>query len=314
MTAESDAFEQLNERISRLVQGQGAQVEWNAAIPDPDSPNDLRQIDVLITTADARKLSVECRDRAAVQTVMWIEELAGRKLSLGLDGMIAVAVNGFSELAQKKAKRFGIELYDFKSLTDEEIASWIGAAEVEAIFMQVDKLEILAGIPEARAAGLLQNPNFKLRDQDGYAAIMDLIRDDVAASPGIHREQTVDSAEFTVDDVPLTVLRCQYSGRLVTAKATCTAVSTFGMPGVPAPLRDIAVQKFNHSVPELIQKQNEAHLLVDVSKLPVPPDSILHEIRISFKKKMTLTRYELVGMRSMHTRSTKIALIVATTA
>jgi hypothetical protein len=122
MTAESDAFEQLNERIARLVHGRGATVQWNGSIPDPDNPAELRQIDVLICCDDGRLVTVECRHRTGVQNVMWIEELAGRKLSIGLDGMIAVSVAGFSSLARIKAQRFGIALYDFETLTDAEIA------------------------------------------------------------------------------------------------------------------------------------------------------------------------------------------------
>ena len=130
MTSESDAFEQLNARIASLVRGGAATVEWNAKIPDPDSPMDQRQIDVLIRTSAGCTVSVECRHRSASQSVMWIEELVGRKQSLGLDGMIAVSLSGFSRLAQKKANRFGIILYDFEGITDEEIASWVGGTMV----------------------------------------------------------------------------------------------------------------------------------------------------------------------------------------
>lgn len=70
MTAETDAFEQLNQRISQLLQGADATVEWDAHIPDPDSSGDSRQIDVLIIGADGKRTSVECRERGGAQCVM----------------------------------------------------------------------------------------------------------------------------------------------------------------------------------------------------------------------------------------------------
>ena len=103
MTAESDAFEQLNARVSKLLHGADATVTWNASIPDPDDPTQPRQIDALIEKAGLRT-GVECRKREGVLSVMWVEELIGRKESLKLDSMIGVAVNGFTPLAQIKAK------------------------------------------------------------------------------------------------------------------------------------------------------------------------------------------------------------------
>jgi hypothetical protein len=123
---------------------------------------------------------------------MWIKELAGRKFSIGLDGMIAVSIAGFSELARKKARRFGIALYDFESLTDQVIASWVGRAKVEAIFVQFESLEILAGVPAADEPRLSAEPAFCFDGKDGYAVIMDRIRDDVLAHPAVQRSQRSD--------------------------------------------------------------------------------------------------------------------------
>jgi hypothetical protein len=124
MTAESEAFEQLTARIQNLVQGTGATVQRDpAAFADPASPDRTWQIDVLITRGN-QKTFVECRFRNGRQDVMWIEELIGRKLSLRLDGMVAVSHDGFTPPAKIKAKHFGIALFDHENLTDAEIASW----------------------------------------------------------------------------------------------------------------------------------------------------------------------------------------------
>ena len=313
MTAESDAFEQLNTRIARLIHGHGATVQWNARIPDPDSPADARQIDVFIQADDGRKISVECRHRGTVQSVMWIEELAGRKQSLGLDGMIAVSVAGFSSLAQKKAKRFGIILYDINLLTDQEIASWTGSTEVEASFVQFEKLSIRAGVEQDAGHLLSASPVFLFEDKDGYPMVMDCIRDEALSFPAQCRKRRLDPKKFTVDGIPLTLLECVFSGHLMTLKPTCISVSKFGTPDTPVELRDIAVQRFEHSVPEIVQHRTEAHIVVDVSNLSSPSDSILHEFRVKFPSITTVREYELVGTRTITVPVTKIELLVVTT-
>jgi hypothetical protein len=48
--------------------------------------------------------------------VKWVEELIGRRQSLGANEMIGVAFAGFTAGAQKKAARFGVGLRDWKQL------------------------------------------------------------------------------------------------------------------------------------------------------------------------------------------------------
>lgn len=312
MTSESDAFEQLNARIARLVQGRDTSVEWNAKIPDPDSQSDQRQIDVLIQTSDGRRVSVECRRRGHTQSVMWIEELAGRKQSLGLDGMIAVSLSGFSRLAQKKAERFGIILYDFERLTDDEIASWSEGTRVETRFVQFDNLTICAGIYHDHEPLLSDTPVLCYKEKNGYLFIMDSIREDVLASPEKTRTRELDPDKYTVDGIPLTYLSCTFAGQAVDLKAGCVSVSKFGTPATPVALRNVAVESFEHSVPEIVRSGSNAYLVIDVSKLSAPSDSILHEFRVHFPDTTTVQEYELVGTRTINTPLTRVVLEVVT--
>lgn len=48
MSTESDNFEIMISRIYEILEREGATVEWNDRIPDPDNPNQLRQIDVIV--------------------------------------------------------------------------------------------------------------------------------------------------------------------------------------------------------------------------------------------------------------------------
>lgn len=316
MTAESDAFEQLNQRISQLLQGADATVEWNAHIPDPDSSGDSRQIDVLIIGADGKRTSVECRERGGAQCVMWIEELIGRKLSLGLDGMIAVSVKGFSSLARTKAKRYGIALYDFDRLSDAEIASWGGAVRVESVFVQFSLLEIVAGIDAGSEVRLNSDPAgtvFVRGVQNGFAAVQDILRDDIAANPNQTQTCELDPSGYTIDGIPLTLIRCGYAGHLVTQAASCTYTALVDAPGTTRPLRSTEVQRFEHSVHEVLQHAGEAHLQIDVSKVRPPGNAILHETRIVFPRPTRVTRYELIGGRRMLSAGDQVALNIVTT-
>lgn len=311
MTKASDAFEQLNTRIHELVSEVGAKVEWNGQIQDPDSPTELRQIDVLITTPDGRRISVECRDREKPQTVMWIEELAGRKLSMDLDGMIAVAKNGFTPLAAKKAKRFGIALYDFVTLSDAEIRSWSGAAQVSASFIVFDQLSIVAGLPMAIAQGLPADPAFSRGNQDGYHAVMADVRETLKNAPfPWSKTITLNPKGYVVDGQQLLMIACSVNARLVQMSAACDTVLMHDNPGTPALLRDTSVQRFDHSVRELISNGCDLHLQVAVDNIQSPDNSILHEIQIHAPTVSNLKKYELVGDRNLKAALTSVELLV----
>jgi len=311
MTKASDAFEQLNTRIHELVSEAGARVEWNSQIPDPDSPTERRQIDVLITTPDGRRISVECRDREKPQTVMWIEELAGRKLSMGLDGMIAVARNGFTALAAIKAKRFGIALYDFVTLSDAEIQSWSGMAQVSATFIVFDQLSIVAGLPKALAQNLPASPAFSRGRQDGYHAVMADVRETLENVPfPWSRTIMLDLKGYTVNGERPLIIACSVNARLVQMSATCETVLMHDQPGTPTLMRETSIQRFDHSVRELISNGSDLHLQVAVDNIQSPDNSILHKIEIHAPAVSNLKKYELVGDRNLKAALTSVEFVV----
>lgn len=120
MTNYSDKFEKKICRIHTLLAGSGSTVTWNDKLPDPDNPDQTRQIDVTVKRIDSLTL-IECRIHKKVQDVKWIEELIGRRLSLRADVVIAVSNSGFTIGAKQKAKQFGIILRDLQSLSEREI-------------------------------------------------------------------------------------------------------------------------------------------------------------------------------------------------
>ncbi len=134
-------FEQQISRIQIVLEGQGAKVTWNARIPDPDNPSQLRQIDVLIEKGKEKTI-VECRLHSKPQDVKWIEEIFGRKISLNAQCAIAVSASGFTKGAINKANRLGVVIRDFSSLTDQEIESWGQSTKVKLEYIKFDLFEI----------------------------------------------------------------------------------------------------------------------------------------------------------------------------
>jgi len=82
MTKESKDFEILISKIHELLEGQDAEVTWNDKITDPDNPIQSRQIDVTVRKENFLNI-IECRLHTVKQNATWIEELIGRRYSLG---------------------------------------------------------------------------------------------------------------------------------------------------------------------------------------------------------------------------------------
>ena len=131
----STEFEHQIERIHQLLEGEPSSVIWNDKIPDPDNPEQLRQIDITIER-NGTKIHVECRIHKSPQDVTWIEELIGRRASLRVDAIIAVSSSGFTEGAIKKAAHFNIHIRTLQTLTDDEILLWGNTAHATLVFYE----------------------------------------------------------------------------------------------------------------------------------------------------------------------------------
>jgi Restriction endonuclease len=144
-------LERKIERIHRLLEVEGSIVTWNERIPDPDNPNQLRQIDVTIRRDSCLTL-IECRLHKTPQDVNWIEELIGRRISLKADAVIAVSTSGFTKTARAKAARHGIHLRDFASLSSEEIQNWGRKRTLRLAFCEFTHVIVTIRVKESSGA------------------------------------------------------------------------------------------------------------------------------------------------------------------
>jgi hypothetical protein len=308
----STEFEKLIQRVQMLKEDSTAVVEHDGQIADPDDPQgDLRQIDVLLIRDGGCTTAVECRDRGKAQSVMWVEELIGRKISLGLDGMIGVSAKGFSRLARIKAQKHGIQLYDLPSLKDDEIASWGERVEVTTTFVQFDTLALGVVVDQAHQARLTANPVLTYQGRDGVAHVMDQIRDVAVVSPGQVHSGVIPETDFLLDGIPLSMpVTASFKGQLVTQKATCTSARAYGVPGEKTVLRTSSVQRFDHTVDEVILAEDRASLRIDVSAIQAPDNAILHAFSVEFPRKVAIEGYEIVGSRRLYSKATRVSILV----
>ena len=121
-----------------------------------------REVDVLIEYTDAngnhRRISIECRDRSAVQDITWIEQLVQKREDLDLDYTIATTTTSFSEGAIDKAKYHGIVIEQAEMPTKDTIDKLRDTTFVDFFFFKIKLLE------------------FKLLfDSDGYILLKDFL-------------------------------------------------------------------------------------------------------------------------------------------
>jgi hypothetical protein len=99
-------------------------------------------VDVTISKDD-RLTIVECRLHSRTQDVQWVEELHGRRQSLGAQGVIGVSASGFSEGAILKARALGVVLREFRRVTADEVTRWGRLARLSFPYARFERLKLV---------------------------------------------------------------------------------------------------------------------------------------------------------------------------
>jgi hypothetical protein len=134
------SFEQLISRIEHALAGGAVTVKSPDFIPCLTTGTS-REVDVSLRSrvgsADIL-VTVECRDRVAVQDVIWIEQLAAKKKNIGAAKTVAVATSGFSAEATRIARENAIDLRVLHEITDDEIKTWMPLLGMVHVFKECD--------------------------------------------------------------------------------------------------------------------------------------------------------------------------------
>lgn len=89
----------------------------------------LREVDATIRSKVGSSdllVTIECRDRARVQDVTWIEQLASKKQSIGAALTVAVSSHSFSSDAERVAAQHGIMLRQTQDLALSDLSPLLG--------------------------------------------------------------------------------------------------------------------------------------------------------------------------------------------
>jgi len=121
-------FERLVARIEADADPHGIVVKSPDRVRCKDTGR-LREVDATIRSKIGSTdllVTIECRDRAKVQDVTWIEQLASKKQAIGAALTIAVSSRGFSSDAEKVAARRGIVLRQTQDLAFSDLSPLLG--------------------------------------------------------------------------------------------------------------------------------------------------------------------------------------------
>lgn len=317
MSKESDQFEILVSRIHELLEGDDAVVEWNERIPDPDNPKQGRQVDVLVKKDGFINL-IECRLHKEPQDVKWIEELMGRRISLGANSIVAASASSFTSGAIKKANRYGVILKDLNTLTEEEISSWSRSVEVSVFYYRYENFQ-LAFLFDIEDIEKIEHDQIQkeLQNYIGFRALfkaqLDLI-DEKKLIVKENRDKHVNfKVNFGIDGFQLCncvvkEIESQGVAYLEEIKLVVPEVLAYGSPEFETKDRNVYVQNYNLGETKIIHHNGHVSLTLDLSKLEVPPYWQFRFMNVASKYENYMDLLEIVNPESINMNVDKIDL------
>jgi hypothetical protein len=292
-----EEFEQEVARIISVLEGQDAVVNWNARIPDPDNSAQLRQVDITIRR-EGRLSLVECRLHTRPQDVQWVEELFGRRASLGAETIMGVSASGFTKGAWAKAQRLGVFLREFHDLSNEEVALWGLGTKVRLSYVHFNRVKIFA-VASQRVIISRPNPRTVLLKKDGQPTDLDGLFRNVANScakdgtpEGIIRIKYL-CTDLFIGSLAVPEVVIQVDWKWLHREHTLPVVTSFGQPQRDWFENDVVIESDRFSRSEILHCERGAVTVIDVSIAPPEPRSYLRTILFDFGKPV---RQQAVGM------------------
>lgn len=280
----SDLFEQRIHRIHELIEGFDAEVTWNDRIIDPDQPSRRRQIDITVKRDDRLTL-IECRLHGKPQNVKWIEELIGRRQSLGAHEVIAVSASGFTKGAVAKASRHNIVIRDLRELPDEEVREWGRSITLTLYFFAYSDVVLTLTFS---TESVMRIDATRLRDELARHPILISMFNAAAKLVGQKLIPAVEDQNLTVnfgfrlelDAFTLcgeSVLDFAVRGKAKMVSQQLSArVQAYGAPSRDLATRDAIVENYDLGETAIVHDGHRISTHIDLSALKLPP---LHQFR-----------------------------------
>jgi hypothetical protein len=303
VTFDSTQFEQHITRIQELLESLDAKITWNDHVPDPDNPAQPRQIDITIKR-DSKLTLVECRIHKQRQNVKWIEELIGRRISLGADHVIAVASAGFTKGACAKAAAYGIILRDFRKLTDEEIVHWDRSLSLTLLFIQYSDIKIqVMFAPEDLFKIDVDRFAKEIHSHPMLVAVFNRAPEVLrpcGLDPNVNWPMRFGFEILPQEDVFIAGQRIESvkmdaEARLIERTVACPFAESYGAPGGAAAERSAIIERFDLGETSIIHDGHRISILLDLSVVDRPPLTQFRYWRTSSEHDMEFECVELKG-------------------
>lgn len=315
----SDVFERQVQRIHELLEASAAEVTWNDRISDPDNPEQHRQVDVTIRRGQHLTL-VECRQHTSPQDVTWIEELIGRRQSLGANAVVAVSSSGFTSGALAKAHRYAVGTRDLLELTEEEVRSWGRSVALTLFFYQYSDLTI----------GLVFNNDSLVRlDPEN-------LRDELALFPGVQglfnkaaevlghalqprAEHVGRGSGFGIRLASPGIRLCgepvievTFEGRahLVEQVIDSPIVRAYGAPALGVHDRETVVERFPLGETSMVHDGDRIATLLDISHLQMPAFCQFRFAQLRGNEELEHEAFELIGVETLQVPGGRIPVSI----
>jgi len=296
-----EEFEKQVERILRILEAEGASVTWNDRIPDPDNPAQLRQIDVSVRR-EGRLTLVECRAHSRPQDVKWIEELYGRRVSLGADSVIAVSASGFTEGAVRKANRLGVFARDLRNLSDEEIHTWGRGTRVRLSYVKFEEVDVfLVGSPITIPSPIHPLTMFQT-STGGSWPVGDLFQNAATqiANHNLPEDRVVRGRYFTnelffgTNPIPELVFQAQW--RWLHRDLVLPTVLAFGPPTSTTSEQEAYIERVDHSRTEIHHGSEGVVALIDVVAAHPLDGAFPRRVDLDLGQPLPLRGFGIIGI------------------
>lgn len=295
-------FEQQVKRIHALVEQPDSVITWNDHLPDPDNPEQLRQIDISIKKGGTLTL-VECRIHKKKQDVKWIEELIGRRLSLQADALIAVSASGFTSGAIKKAATYGIFLRDLLTLSDEEIRQWGNKAKIWVEYVRFSNPKLICVFCDLPKEKINLHDAFTqlISKKDLLYMIFERVSKEIDSNK-IPKNEAFIQSNLEIPGLNLVgglVRQIKFSSQIEIIKEEILTpyVLVYDAPTTPVSERDIKFEKVNFGETQIIQTSNKASILLDFSSIESPPNAYFLQLTLDMNRVVN-SHIEAIGLKA----------------
>jgi hypothetical protein len=286
-------------RIHRLLEALDAEVTWNDRIPDPDNPKQQRQIDITIRRGE-RLTVVECRAWQVPQDATWVEQLHGRRPSLNADAVIGVSSSGFTDTAILKARRLGVILRDFETLSPGEIEKWGGVSTLTLISHEFRDVEVTITMP----VPYRESDGLKITTADGQPispravlmTLVDKLKLGWQQSDFVRFHERMNVADQRINGIQPLAMEIKGRMRNRQFQTEQPSVAIYGNAGDSKSSMEASVERFTVGQTQVIKGPELSSIIFDLSKVKIPDRCILASPLIENSSGLRIKNVEVVGI------------------